>query len=167
MELRVFVYGTLKKGFSNHASYCAGVLQIIPAHVRGSLFKLDSNLPVATIAEGDILAYGTSNPFADMRTQQNLDTLLKTDTSKISRNPDASSRRKVYGELQIFDDPETRLPLLDELEEFRPGGKSTYVRVLVSVTLPDGFQTSAWIYIAGFDTFGLQRCEAESWDCDL
>lgn len=31
---------------------------------------------------------------------------------------------RVYGELLTFDDPESRLPAIDRLEGFRPGGSS-------------------------------------------
>ncbi|HOS81062.1 MAG TPA: gamma-glutamylcyclotransferase [Verrucomicrobiota bacterium] len=39
----------------------------------------------------------------------------------------------VYGELFTFDDPENRLPAIDRLEGFHPGGPCLYHRVLVPV----------------------------------
>jgi gamma-glutamylcyclotransferase (GGCT)/AIG2-like uncharacterized protein YtfP len=51
----------------------------------------------------------------------------------------------VYGELLTFDDPENRLPAIDGLEGFRPGGSSLYRRVLVPV-LTDSSGELAWVY---------------------
>jgi len=50
----------------------------------------------------------------------------------------------VYEELLTFDDPEDRLPAIDRLEGFHPGGPCLYRRVLVPVqanrsVLPPGF----------------------------
>ena len=50
----------------------------------------------------------------------------------------------VYGELLTFDDPESRLPAIDRLEGFRPGGSSLYRRVLVPVTV-NGARELAWV----------------------
>jgi len=52
----------------------------------------------------------------------------------------------VYGELLTFDDPETRLPAIDQLEGFRPGGPCLYRRVLVS-TQAHGTVLPAWLYV--------------------
>jgi hypothetical protein len=52
----------------------------------------------------------------------------------------------MYGELLTFDDPETRLPAIDRLEGFHPGGPSLYKRVLVPVCI-DGRLLSAWLYV--------------------
>ncbi len=41
----------------------------------------------------------------------------------------------VYGELLTLDVPETHLPVIDRLVEFRPGGSSLYWRVSVPMTL--------------------------------
>ena len=37
--LRLFVYGTLKRGYWNHDPFCRGVLAIQEAQVRGRLFE--------------------------------------------------------------------------------------------------------------------------------
>ena len=44
-----------------------------------------------------------------------------------------------------FDDPESRLPAIDRLEDFDPGGSGVYRRVLVHVTVP-GAREPAWVY---------------------
>jgi len=52
----------------------------------------------------------------------------------------------VYGELLAFDDPETRLPAIDRLEGFHPGGPCLYRRVLVPVQV-NGADLPAWLYV--------------------
>jgi hypothetical protein len=67
--LRLFVYGTLKRGFWNHDRFCRGVLAVEDAPVRGRLFETSSGIPVLLVPEEDILAVGTTNPLADVATQ--------------------------------------------------------------------------------------------------
>jgi gamma-glutamylcyclotransferase (GGCT)/AIG2-like uncharacterized protein YtfP len=54
----------------------------------------------------------------------------------------------MYEELFTFDDPETRLPAIDRLEGFRPGGSSLYKRVLVPVQTNEA-ELPAWLYVEG------------------
>ncbi|HEC03376.1 MAG TPA: gamma-glutamylcyclotransferase, partial [Phycisphaerales bacterium] len=61
----------------------------------------------------------------------------------------------VYGELLTFDDPETRLPTIDRLEGFRPGGPSLYRRVLVPVYIV-GQKLLAWLYVGPSDRSGCR-----------
>lgn len=159
-ELRIFAYGTLKRGFSNHDQYCAGVLRICPAWLRGRLFKLSPEIPVMTVPDEDVLEYGTAGVAADIEAQEKFESFKGTAGSISSGAP---GWRKIRGELLVFNDPRTRLPLLDNLEEFHPGRTSTYARVLVSITLSSGLQTSAWTYIAGFDPAGLEEYAGENW----
>ncbi|MHC1729687.1 MAG: gamma-glutamylcyclotransferase [Syntrophobacteraceae bacterium] len=161
-ELRVFVYGTLKKGFSNHDRYCSGLLQAEPASVRGRLFKLTPTVPVMLIPEEDVLAYGTTNICADLETQEKFESAFKRQEAEQTRT-EKGSWRCIQGDLLIFGDPEKRLPLLDELEEFHPGGSSTYLRVLVSTVLREGSRSCAWTYIAGFNTEKLDEYDAGEW----
>ena len=60
----------------------------------------------------------------------------------------------VYGELLTFDAPESRLPAIDRLEGFRPGGRSLYRRVLVPATVGDA-RKLAWVYTVA--TTGIKR----------
>jgi gamma-glutamylcyclotransferase (GGCT)/AIG2-like uncharacterized protein YtfP len=56
----------------------------------------------------------------------------------------------VYGEVMTFQDPEERLPGIDGLEGFRPGGESFYTRVLVPIMLAGSGETVlAWAYSVG------------------
>ena len=53
--------------------------------------------------------------------------------------------------------PVSRLPDIDRLEGFRPGGKSLYKRVLVLVRKDDKTMLAAWTYVAG-DHLRKQLC---------
>ena len=161
-DLRVFVYGTLKKGFSNHERYCAGVLRITPAWLRGRLYRF-KDFPTMSVPEEDILCFGTTSPTEDVETQERFDLLLKSNNSVGLHSP-FGPWRAVKGELHTFEDAQSRLPLLDELEGFRPGHQSEYLRVLVYVNLSCDLRTSAWTYISGFEPGVLEEYPRDSWD---
>jgi gamma-glutamylcyclotransferase (GGCT)/AIG2-like uncharacterized protein YtfP len=162
LELRLFVYGTLKRGFPNHDSYCAGMLRAHAAWVRGRLFTL-GEFPAMTPPREDILACGTADILSDIETQERFEASLKNiEIPAPESSGIGAGWGEIEGELLVFDDPQTRLPLLDSLEEFYPGGQSTYIRALVPVTLSGGLKTTAWIYIAGFNTDGLEEYAGKS-----
>ena len=146
--LRLFVYGTLKRGFWNHDRFCRGVLTVEDAVVRGRLFETSSGIPVLQVPEEDILAVGTTNPRADVATQAHVTARLFNPQSTII-NPqyEGAPWGRVYGELLTFGDPETRLPAIDRLEGFRPGGSSLYKRVLVPVCIEYSMALPAWVYV--------------------
>ena len=52
----------------------------------------------------------------------------------------------VYGELLTFDDPSTRLPAIDRLKGFHPGGSSMYRRVLAPA-LTGETVVPVWLYV--------------------
>jgi gamma-glutamylcyclotransferase (GGCT)/AIG2-like uncharacterized protein YtfP len=136
IPVQMFFYGTLKHGGSNHA-YCRGGRMTAEARVEGLLYDLPQGYPALVVPEASVLAVGTSDPLRDARGAAALD------------RPELPEPREphVHGELYTFDDPEERLPSLDELEEFTPGDPSSpYRRVLVPVR-PDGdVVTLAWAY---------------------
>jgi len=69
----------------------------------------------------------------------------------------------VYGELLTFDDPETRLPAIDRLEGFHPGGPCLYRRVLVSVRA-NGEVLPAWLYVVDLTGYrGLTTLPSGKW----
>jgi gamma-glutamylcyclotransferase (GGCT)/AIG2-like uncharacterized protein YtfP len=148
--LRLFVYGTLKRGFWNHDHFCQGFLGVEEAWVRGRLFETSSGILVLRVPEEDILAVGTANPLADSATQAELSARVF--------DPDSSGRLlaaapgepwgPVQGEIFTFDDPEIRLPAIDRLEGFNPGGLCLYRRVLVPVRAGRNLLL-AWLYAAG------------------
>ena len=160
--LRLFVYGTLKRGFWNHDRFCRGVLAVEDAVVRGRLFEKSSGIPVLQVPEEDILAVGTTNPHADVATCLRAETHRQAQARVVARmsNPEPTPDRlpnkgtgapwgDVYGELLTFDDPENRLPAIDRLEGFHPGGQSLYSRVLVPVCMDKERRLTAWAYVAG------------------
>jgi gamma-glutamylcyclotransferase (GGCT)/AIG2-like uncharacterized protein YtfP len=152
--LRLFVYGTLKRGFWNHDRFCRGVLAVEDALVCGRLFETSSGIPVLQVPEEDILAVGTTNPLADVATQAHITARMSDPEPIPDRLPKKGTGAPwgdVYGELLTFDDPEIRLPAIDRLEGFHPGGPCLYRRVLTS-TQAHGSVLSAWLYVA--DTTG-------------
>ena len=147
--LRLFVYGTLKRGFWNHDRFCRGVLTVEDAVVRGRLFETSSGIPVLQVPEEDILAVGTTNPLADVATQAHVTARMSNPEPTPDRHQENATGAPwdpVYGELLTFDDPETRLPAIDRLEGFHPGGPCLYRRVLVPVQVI-GADLPAWLYV--------------------
>jgi hypothetical protein len=73
---------------------------------------------------------------------------------------------RVYGQLLTFDDPETRLPAIDRLEGFRPGGSSLYKRVLVPVCIEQNMALPVWAYVAGesLENSSFIRLEETIWN---
>lgn len=143
--LRIFVYGTLKRGMWNHERFCAGALSIEEAVVCGRLYEMDCGLPVLQVTEADILAHGTTDPCADVGTQARFE-------AEMAQQPDLRGKGRtrrgwglVHGELITFDDPQERLLRLDRLEGFRPGEPSLYHRVLVQAHLATTL-SYAWTY---------------------
>lgn len=72
--LRLFVYGTLKRGYWNHQRFCAQVRSIEPAVVWGRLYHLHAGFPAIEVPESLILARGSVDPLADARRQQEIGT---------------------------------------------------------------------------------------------
>ena len=163
-ELRVFAYGTLKRGFANHDPYCTGVLLIRSAWLRGRLFKLSPQIPALAVPDEDIIRYGTGSVAADIAAQEKFESIVRSKGPACPTSSGSPGWRNIRGEMLVFGDPETRLPLLDDLEEFRPERPSTYTRVLVSITLPGELPTSAWTYIAGFDPSSLEEYGKDNWE---
>ena len=65
LEFRMFVYGTLKRGFDNHRRFCEGVLSVEEGWLRGRLYQLPAGYPALVIPERDVLADGTADPLHD------------------------------------------------------------------------------------------------------
>lgn len=135
--LRLFVYGTLKRGYWNHQRFCPQARSIEPAVVWGRLYHLHAGFPALEVPEGLILARGTANPLADARRQREID------TPRFGRP--TGDWDLIHGELVTFTDPQRDLPPIDRLEGFRPGGHSMYQRVMVAV-LRGRTSVPAWTY---------------------
>ena len=135
--IRLFVYGTLKRGYWNHQRFCAQACSIEPAVVWGRLYHLHAGFPALEVPEGLILARGTADPLADARRQREID------TPRFGRP--TGDWDLIHGELVTFTDPQRDLPPIDRLEGFRPGGHSMYQRVMVAV-LRGRTPIPAWTY---------------------
>jgi len=164
--LRLFVYGTLKRGFWNHDRFCRGVLAVEDALVRGRLFETSSGIPVLMVPEEDILAVGTTNPLADVATQAHVTARMSNPEPTPDRLPKKGTGAPwgpVYGELLTFDDPENRLPAIDRLEGFHPGGPCLYRRVLVPVRA-NGTGLPVWLYVADVNEYlGFKPLPSGRW----
>lgn len=139
-QFRLFVYGTLKRGYWNHEAYCESAVSVEEATVRGRLYELPPGIPLLEVPDGDILAVGTDDLVADMRVQESVG------APSVSR--DLPGWYTVHGEIVTFDDATLRIPPIDRLESFRPGRFSLYIRVLVSVSTASEDPVTAWCYIA-------------------
>jgi gamma-glutamylcyclotransferase (GGCT)/AIG2-like uncharacterized protein YtfP len=135
--LTTYFYGTLKRGHTNHEPFCRGYLRVEEATVRGRLYDLPSGYPALVVPKEDIRATGTADPIHDASEQRRLG------NAEVHR-PEGP---RVWGELFVFDDPEERLPALDRLEGFDPGGSSLYRRVLVPAETSEGAGVLAWAYV--------------------
>ena len=148
---RLFIYGTLKRGFWNHDRFCRGVLAIEDALVRGRLFETSSGIPVLQVPDEGILAVGTTNPLADVATQARVVARMSNPEQTPDRhqeNDTGAPWGPVYGELLTFNDPVIRLPAIARLEGFHPGGPCLYRRVLIPVRA-NGTMLPAWLYVVG------------------
>ena len=160
--LRVFFYGTLKRGMWNHERFCADALSIEEAVVRGRLYEMDCGLPVLQVPDADILAHGTADPCADAATQVRFEAEMAPIPRLRAKGRTRRGWGLIRGELMTFDDPEERLPRLDRLEGYRPGGPSLYSRVLVPV-FTDDEPVPAWAYVTGENLRGMRGDIIPSW----
>jgi gamma-glutamylcyclotransferase (GGCT)/AIG2-like uncharacterized protein YtfP len=143
--LSLFVYGTLKRGESNHARYASGFRTACAARLRGRLYLLPAGYPILAIPADSILAHGTASPEADARTQTEWSERLASEATALYPSSD-EAWPEVLGELFTYDDPAARLPDMDRLEAFQPQGESLYHRVLVRAIEPAGMPV--WVYVA-------------------
>jgi gamma-glutamylcyclotransferase (GGCT)/AIG2-like uncharacterized protein YtfP len=127
-HLRLFVYGTLKRGFWNHDRFCTRAISIKPATTWGRLYHLPAGFPALEVPETCILAHGTADPITDARTQNS------TELSGNAMTRPEGDWDLVHGELMTFANPAFDLPPIDRLEGFNPNGHSMYQLVLVAVS---------------------------------
>ena len=119
------------------------------APVHGRLFETSSGIPVLEVPEEDILADGTTDPLADVATQARVVARMSNPEPTPDRPPKKGPGAPwgpVYGEILTFDDPETRLPAIDRLEGFHPGGPCLYRCVLTSAQV-HGTELPVWLYV--------------------
>ena len=159
--LKLFVYGTLKRGYWNHDAFCEGVLEIRDAKVRGRLYE-GPGFPLLEVPGADVLACGTAAPLADVATQVRLSDRVESWSRLDWESATVGAWGAVYGELLTFDNPESRLPAIDRLEGFRPGGSSLYRRVLVPATV-NGACELAWVYTLAVTGIRRRRLVSGRW----
>jgi len=147
--LRLFVYGSLKRGFNNHDLYCRGVRSVEETDTPGKLYRLPTGYPALVVPESRLLARGGGDLRADLEVQQRIERKAVETGIPLPRSP-AWGKSRVYGELLTFGDPVGRLRAIDALEEFQPGYKSRYERVLIQVySRCHQADLLAWTYLAG------------------
>jgi len=145
-RIRLFVYGTLRRGFANHDRFCRGVLAIENASIAGRLRWLSPRIPMAQVPPGSVLAEGSADPARDAVLQAKFPRQPARNLSLSATGDVGGPWGLVSGEILTFDDPELRIPPIDDLEGFRPGGRSLYRRVLVP--LASGVGAPVWVYVA-------------------
>lgn len=152
--IRLFVYGTLKRGYHNHR-LVPQAAAIQPAWTWGRLWHLRAGFPALEVPDRLILAHGSDQPRRDVRVQDA--------TPPLPVGKPTGDWDWVSGELVTLADPEADLPPIDRLEGFRANGSRTfYGRVLVTVWFNDGGlePVTAWTY-DGRQLAGRQaRCTA-------
>ena len=117
-----------------------------PITIIGSLYQFPSGIPILQVPYAHILAHGTSDPLADVATQRRFTEQLAQHLALQPPDAPLGDWGRVSGELLAFNDPESRLPAIDRLEGFNPGGNSLYTRVLVPVYISNRPVSLAWLY---------------------
>lgn len=105
--IKLFVYGTLKRGFRNHDRYCRSAIDIRPATIWGRLYHLPAGYPALEIPEEHILAYGSADPLADAIAQSRLTDNFANAPTPSRPNGDWDL---IHGELLCLPDPVHDLP---------------------------------------------------------
>ena len=138
--IRLFVYGTLKRGYHNHR-LVPQAAAIQPAWTWGRLWHLRAGYPALEVPDRLILAHGSDQPRRDAG--------IQVTTTPLPVGQPAGDWDWISGELVTLTDPAVDLPPIDRLEGFRANGsRSFYDRVLVTVWVNDGGLESvtAWTY---------------------
>lgn len=134
--LRLFVYGTLKRGFWNHDRFYRGVVTVEDALARGCLFETSSGIPVLQVSEENILAVGSTDPLADVVTRARAAARMpnpEPTPDRLPKNVTGEPWAPCKGNFLPSMTPDARLPAIDRLEGFHPGGPCLYRRALVAV----------------------------------
>ncbi len=135
--IRVFVYGTLKRGYWNHAAFCAQAQRIEMAVTWGRLYDLPYGFPGLQVSDATVLLHGSADPLADAQQQAQIE------TPEFIRPKGGWGL--VHGELITFAHPREDVPPLDNLEGFTDSAADLYQRVLVPAHTPQA-PTTAWLY---------------------
>lgn len=136
--IRLFVYGTLKRGYWNHEAYCSEAAAVFPARTWGRLYQWALGIPYMELPDECVLSHGTAEAWTDTDTQN-------TFAEPVCVRPEGDWEL-IEGDLIVLPNPEANLPPIDGLEGFRPEEDyACYERVLVPVQTC-GLVISAWMY---------------------
>jgi gamma-glutamylcyclotransferase (GGCT)/AIG2-like uncharacterized protein YtfP len=146
-RLRLFVYGSLKRGFSNYNRFCRGVHTMEDALIEGSLYLMPTGYPALRLSESLVLARAAASCAADIETEERFAKSLAAGMNYPARFRPGASR--FHGTILTFANPLQRLRAMDVLEEFRPGHRSRYERVLIpAYSRASQSEVPVWTYIA-------------------
>ena len=110
-------------------------MEIEAATTRGRLYELPYGFPGLCVDESAVEAPGTTDYLADAQLQE----------SVCVRDEGTRETTLVHGEVLIFEDPTTWLPVLDALEGYTPGVNGLYRRVLYPIEVNNTI-IPAWLY---------------------
>jgi len=124
--LRLFFYGTLKRGFWNLDRFCRGVLDIRETEARGRLYEMHTGIPVLQVPDGDVLAHGTLDHLADVATKARFsEQLAGIPPEPALQSATVSDWGRVYGELLTFDDRRDTCPPSTAWRESAPAAPAS------------------------------------------
>ncbi len=151
-KIALFVYGTLKQGYSNFDNFCSGANQIIEAKVSGNIYNYDkgfSGFPVAKIPNSSIFSKMSQSLGRDLGAYLEL-----VKTSKFEWLFEEEGFGQINGELMIFEDTpsnlQERFSALDYLENINPKAGIShlgYTRVVTVAETKDGKFIPCFMYI--------------------
>ena len=159
--LRIFVYGSLKRGYRNHTAYCQGYESFRTATVVGRLYRQADGYPMLVVPPESILAQGTSDFGSDMQQLAQLDASTHRQDLPATETRAANLAARQWQEIsgEIYDWPagypqaSDILSRLDQLEDFYPDGKSAggkaslYDRVMLLAQHDEGVEP-VWTFVA-------------------
>jgi gamma-glutamylcyclotransferase (GGCT)/AIG2-like uncharacterized protein YtfP len=146
-RLRLFVYGTLKRGQVAHDRYCSTMIAAERATVCGRLYLHAAGYPVLEVRERDVLATGGADALADAKLACSLTPTTRHQGSDPVAARERCSWERIHGELLTLGDPVAALAPIDAFEDYDPAVPGLYRRVLLTVEAP--VPTLAWTYVAG------------------
>lgn len=141
--LRVFVYGTLKRGGWGYTQYGHGHIRQEAAAVVGRVVDRPEGYPALFVPPESVVAWASDDLLADAALSGAFAPVPLPHRMQDLPVP-APPWRWVRGEMLEYPDG-GRLTFLDDFEEFTPGEPSLYCRVLAPV-LVNGSVTAAWMY---------------------
>lgn len=157
-QFRLFVYGTLQRGYWNHDRFCRDAVSIETATVIGQLYQLPSGIPVLQVPESYVIMEACSNVYQDLLAQEQA--YIENGLPLAAD----SSWRLIYGELLCFDAALPYIHQLDRLEGFTPNAPSLYSRVLLRAHGSHTQSVSAWAYICKDPrSWNLRELNKASW----